>query len=75
MEIYLVTSAYHLRRAATIFRGLGFKVVPVPVRPIRLTGSWRDFTPGWDNLSRSFAALREWVALAVLSLRYPNLSR
>ena len=66
-RILLVTSAWHMPRARTLFERVGFEVVPAPTdfemtfsleEPIRV----RDFFPCADAMSRNSYALKEWVA-------------
>lgn len=66
-RIALVTSAWHMPRAKTLFARAGFAVVPVPTdfemhaiaeEPLRLG----DFLPSVDALLRNGYALKEWVA-------------
>ena len=66
----LVTSAFHMPRAAGLFRAAGFPVIPYPV-DYRTTGTWRDFQPNRDasiGLTRFDFALREWIGLAAYRL-------
>jgi uncharacterized SAM-binding protein YcdF (DUF218 family) len=70
--VALVTSAFHLPRAAALFRGAGVNLVPCP------TDFQARFTPGfhwgeanWDveSLERSTLAVREYIGLAWVTLR------
>ncbi|HEX3728227.1 MAG TPA: ElyC/SanA/YdcF family protein [Opitutaceae bacterium] len=70
--VALVTSAFHLPRAAALFRGAGVAIVPCP------TDFQARFTPGfhlgesnWDveSLERSTLAVREYIGLAWVTLR------
>jgi len=68
----LVTSAWHMPRAAHLFRKAGVDFVPCPVdfvsrEDIQL--GWSDF--GWDSesLERSTLAVHEWIGLLWLGLR------
>ena len=68
-SIALVTSAFHMRRAAALFRAAGFDVAPVPAdhlvhAPGARRGGW---LPSASALSMSARALRE--RLATLALR------
>jgi uncharacterized SAM-binding protein YcdF (DUF218 family) len=71
-RILLVTSAFHMPRAAGAFRKVGFEVIAAPA----------DFHAGWeepdilsrwlpraDNLVYSETALHEWLGLAIYRLR------
>jgi uncharacterized SAM-binding protein YcdF (DUF218 family) len=66
-RVYLVTSAWHMRRAGEQFTRAGITVVPAPCcseRPLD-----PDAIPGWwptiDGLRTTREVLREWMALAV----------
>lgn len=62
----LVTSAYHMPRAAGVFRQAGFDVVPVPV-DYRTSGAdslLRPFDGLPNGLERTDTAVREWLGLA-----------
>lgn len=61
LEILLVTSAYHLPRAARLFEKSGFKVIPVPTS-VEVTDSLtaQDFFPRATNFSRSTMYLKEY---------------
>lgn len=68
-RLLLVTSAFHLKRAAGCVRraGLDFDTWPVDFRsydPTRFTGSW---LPRADSLAESSTALREYLGRAVYS--------
>ena len=66
-RVYLVTSAWHMRRARDQFERAGLTVVPAPccnasnLDPDAVPGMW----PTLDGLRRTRQALREWMALAV----------
>jgi uncharacterized SAM-binding protein YcdF (DUF218 family) len=66
-KIILVTSAWHMRRAARQFRKAGVDFVPFPVdyqidRGARITVL--DFLPQASGLRQTEAALREWYGIA-----------
>lgn len=71
-RIYLVTQAWHLRRAVPMYEALGFDVVAAP------TGfegninamSIATFIPSANALSLSSAALHELLGIVWYSLRY-----
>ncbi len=72
-NIYLITSAYHMRRSEMIFKKLGFNVVPEAVdflydpRPYNF---W-DFLPQMGNLKNSYVAIHEYFGiLEVYLLRW-----
>ena len=64
--IVLVTSAYHMRRSAAMFRKHGFTVIPAPTgyrsasRPLSIT----SFIPRAGALDTSSTALAEYLSLA-----------
>lgn len=64
-SVLLVTSAFHMRRAAAVFRKAGLKVVPYPVHYISDYGrgyflpDW--FIPSSEALFRLDALTKEWV--------------
>jgi uncharacterized SAM-binding protein YcdF (DUF218 family) len=65
-RILLVTSAYHMRRAAGMFKRQGFEVVPAPCgyRGEERKSSFLSFIPHADNLSYSSNALAEYISIA-----------
>jgi uncharacterized SAM-binding protein YcdF (DUF218 family) len=71
-RILLVTSAMHMPRAAALFRHAGFTVIPVPSNHL---GGWGNpsllfsLLPDPQSVANSKAALREYLGLAVYSLR------
>jgi uncharacterized SAM-binding protein YcdF (DUF218 family) len=70
-KILLVTSAFHMRRAAALFEAQGFEVVPTPTDYQRLVST--PVLPRWlptvDDLSRTTIALREYVGFWVYRYR------
>jgi uncharacterized SAM-binding protein YcdF (DUF218 family) len=62
----LVTSAYHMPRAAGIFHHIGFDVVPYPVN-YRTFGDERDFRLTSSNMIERVimldSGIREWIGL------------
>ncbi|AJP56511.1 hypothetical protein UC34_04840 [Pandoraea vervacti] len=66
-RIYLVTSAWHMRRAREQFERAGLTVVPAPcchamtLEPDTVPGWW----PTLEGMRMTRAALREWMALGV----------
>ncbi len=62
----LITSAFHMRRAAGIFARLDWKVIPYPVDHRSLPGrAWRPRFAFADNLQLLNLASREWLGLLV----------
>ena len=69
-RIILVTSAYHMKRAAAMFRKQGFEVIPSPTaylseqKPVTLY----SFIPHADRLDASASACSEYLSLRWYSL-------
>ncbi len=70
-EVLLVTSAWHMRRAAAAFRRVGFDVTPAPADYARLRATTRipSFLPLATALQRSSRVWREYLGLLVYRLR------
>ena len=70
-KILLVTSAFHMRRAAALFAAQGFEVVPTATDYQRLVAT--PVLPRWlptvDDLSRTTIALREYAGFWVYRYR------
>jgi uncharacterized SAM-binding protein YcdF (DUF218 family) len=70
-RVVLVTQAFHMPRAARLFRDAGIEVVPAPTN---FTSTGRtplapsDFLPGVGALQNSYYALHEWLGMAWLAL-------
>ncbi len=67
---YVVTHAWHMRRALVAFQRAGMEVRPATVRP----DPWpqfvlSEFFPRVSSWSRSYLALHEWVGLLQYMLR------
>jgi uncharacterized SAM-binding protein YcdF (DUF218 family) len=71
-RLCLVTSAWHMPRAARAFRSLDLDVVPVPagLRGPSTGGGWLGWAPSLDSLTLSTRALREYFALVWYRIRY-----
>jgi len=68
-RIVLVTSAYHMKRGVTLFEHAGFEVVPYATDfklDVPHEESWRDYTPSFGNLARSYLALHEYAGMLSL---------
>jgi uncharacterized SAM-binding protein YcdF (DUF218 family) len=65
-SVYVVTHAWHERRAVLAFRHFGLVPTVASVPPDLVTGAWVPSIAGW---SRSYYALHEWAGLLVYSLR------
>jgi uncharacterized SAM-binding protein YcdF (DUF218 family) len=68
--VYLVTHAWHMRRALMAFRHAGINAVPYPVTP---TGwppvTWSTLTPHVSSWWQSYYALHEWIGCLDYALR------
>ena len=59
---YVVTNAWHMRRAVIAFRRAGFAIVPAPSRFEAAPGyEFDDFLPRVTALLRSYYAVHEWI--------------
>ena len=70
-SIILVTSAFHMKRAKSIFEKEGFKVIPYKVdykTPPNLSLNFIDFLPSSTGLRRTEIALRELIGRLYYSL-------
>jgi len=69
--IYLVTSAYHMRRAIRLYEHFGFKVIPAATGfqiSTRAKDAW-DYLPNGYALHKSYIALHEYAGLLSLKIR------
>ena len=71
-RIVLVTEAYHMPRAAALFRRAGFDVVasPCSFRTKEFRGDWQDWlllSPRYSYMCES--VIHEWLALAWSKVR------
>ena len=70
--IYLVTSAYHMKRAVMLYRHFGFKVIPSATDfkiSHRDSNIW-DYFPKMNAFRKSFVALHEYFGILSLALRH-----
>jgi uncharacterized SAM-binding protein YcdF (DUF218 family) len=68
-KIYLVTHAWHMRRAMIAFDRVGIEAVPAPICFVSRSGwSWRDFVPSSRALHLNYYAVYEWLGIAWYSL-------
>lgn len=69
-RVLLVSSAFHLPRAAACFRAHGIDVVPAPtaLRGPPFDGAL-SFVPSWQALRDTSYALHEWVGRAAYAFR------
>ena len=66
---YLVTHAWHMRRAQLEAARAGLPVLPAAVpRPRRPDGRLADWLPRADCLAMSWLALHEWGGLAAMKV-------
>ncbi len=66
-SIYLVTQAWHMRRAMAAFHGMHVTVTPAPTgftAISRMHPSWLSFAPSAHALEQSALALHEYAGLA-----------
>jgi len=70
-SIYLVTHAWHMRRALFCFRHFGFTVTAAPVHLDRTpTAVLSDFAPSVTAWAESYYAFHEWIGIVWYRLRY-----
>ena len=69
--IYLVTSAYHMKRSIKLYKHFGFRVLPAAT-DFKINGRpknvW-DYFPNMWAFKRSFLALHEYAGILSLTLR------
>ncbi|MHB1949996.1 MAG: YdcF family protein [Acidiferrobacteraceae bacterium] len=66
-EVYLVTQAWHMRRAVAAFANTGIRVIPAPTGftgIARMHPSWLSFVPSAYAMEQSAEALHEYAGLA-----------
>lgn len=69
--IYLVTSAYHMRRSIRLYEHFGFNVIPATTNfkiNHRAKDTW-DYLPNAHSFYKSYIALHEYIGLLSLKLR------
>lgn len=63
-RVFLVTHAWHMRRAVLAFEHAGVEVVPAPTAFVSRSGwLWEDFLPSAQAFQLTYYALHEWVGL------------
>jgi uncharacterized SAM-binding protein YcdF (DUF218 family) len=68
-SIYLVTHAWHMRRALIAFRHTGIRVTAAPVQIDHAPGGrFSDFVPRTSAWLTSYYALHEWIGCADYAL-------
>jgi uncharacterized SAM-binding protein YcdF (DUF218 family) len=70
-RIILVTSAYYMRRAVTIFERRGFTVIAAPVYFLsqHRKKNLSALIPGAGNLNRSSVGIAEWISMGWWRIR------
>ncbi len=69
-SVYVVTQAWHMRRAIMAFADTGITVTAAPPRFDRMpTPLWADFVPEIAGWRASYYALHEWIGCAYYVLR------
>jgi uncharacterized SAM-binding protein YcdF (DUF218 family) len=69
--VYLVTSAYHMKRSSALYEHFGFKIIPAATAfkiSTREKNGW-DYLPNIWALEKSYTALHEYAGLLSLKLR------
>ena len=68
-KIFLVTSAYHMKRSYILFKHFGFKIITKPVGFYKspINSLW-DFFPNMHSLYASYKAIHEYFGLLSLML-------
>lgn len=68
--VYVVTHAWHMRRALLAFSRFGITAIPAPVRFDRTPElSTEHFTPHMASLTQSYFAFHEWIGCVYYALR------
>jgi uncharacterized SAM-binding protein YcdF (DUF218 family) len=68
--IYLVTSAFHMRRSVMLYEYFGFNVIPVATDFVTSTVTNRaDLFPSMLGLMESYFAIHEYVGILALTLK------
>lgn len=69
-SVYLVTHAWHMRRALVAFRRFGIDAIPAPVQIDRYPDlSMGDLIPEVRGWQLAYYAVHEWVGYAYYALR------
>ncbi len=69
-KIYLITSAYHMKRAIMLYKHFGFEVIPKPVDFLRdYNYDYWDFLPNAGSFLKSYAAIHEYFGILSLKIR------
>ena len=63
-RIYLVTSAFHMKRAVINFKKAGFEVIPRPTDFLsNYNYVWYNFLPSMDSFYKSYWAFHEYIGI------------
>lgn len=69
-KIYLVTSAFHMRRSEKLYRYFGFDVVPAATDfQTAYNHSINAFLPSFTGLKMTYYALHEYAGIILLSMK------
>jgi uncharacterized SAM-binding protein YcdF (DUF218 family) len=69
-SVYLVSHAWHLRRAAIAFAHFGIATTPAPLRYDRFPRfGFDDFMPHASSFLHSYYAMHEWIGCVYYALR------
>jgi uncharacterized SAM-binding protein YcdF (DUF218 family) len=64
-KVYVVTHAWHMRRAMIAFQHAGLDAIPAPTAFVSRSGLlWRDFLPSSQALHLTYFGIYEWVGVA-----------
>lgn len=65
-NIYLVTSAYHMKRAIIYFKKVGFKISPKPIGfKVEDSYNFYAYLPNMINFENSYKAIHEYIGILV----------
>ncbi len=69
-SVYVVTHAWHMRRAMIAFRAAGLRAVAAPLGMERGPPiAWQTFVPHVSSWQASYYAMHEWIGCAWYALR------
>lgn len=69
-DIYLVTSAYHMKRASLMFKNFGFRVNSKPIGVlVEKEGKVFDYFPNMRSLHNSYKAIHEYLGLIFFAFK------
>jgi uncharacterized SAM-binding protein YcdF (DUF218 family) len=64
-KAYVVTHAWHMRRAMVAFDSVGLEAVPAPTAFVSRSGrQWRDFVPSAQAFHLTYYGIYEWLGIA-----------